>query len=202
MRPSGENMARGDETCSEHLACSGQHALQPRGHPMLIGRRCERTLGSDDTGRVLTRYTLPTGQAMLVNIFRPDKSHNLIEFYDAPEDYIFGVQGHRAAWRCMFWLAFLIGAVRVVLHVAWCMLYGVCCSLCACCAHSPMHMEPLRETPFDCNTGKGGAQHREGRGVLARHHRRSDRRRSARLGSILDYWIMSALACCNDSCTV
>jgi hypothetical protein len=30
---------------------------------------------------------------MLVNIFRPDKSHNLIEFYDAPEDYIFGVQG-------------------------------------------------------------------------------------------------------------
>jgi hypothetical protein len=41
---------------------------------------------------------------MLVNIFRPDKSHNLIEFYDAPEDYIFGVQGKDFTWavsRCL-----------------------------------------------------------------------------------------------------
>ncbi|CAK4648701.1 hypothetical protein LEN26_015533 [Aphanomyces euteiches] len=52
-------------------------------HPSHLGRWAHSAV----------RYTLPNGKQKLVNICRPEEGHQLIEFYDDPEDYILGVQG-------------------------------------------------------------------------------------------------------------
>ncbi|KAF0693517.1 Aste57867_15543 [Aphanomyces stellatus] len=52
-------------------------------HPSQLGRWAHSAV----------RYTLPCGKQKLVNICRPEEGHQLIEFYDDPEDYILGYQG-------------------------------------------------------------------------------------------------------------
>ena len=42
-------------------------------------------------------YKLPTGEQKLVNVARPEHGHQLIEFYDEPEDYILGIEGAGAS---------------------------------------------------------------------------------------------------------
>ncbi|ETV95757.1 hypothetical protein, variant 2 [Aphanomyces invadans] len=52
-------------------------------HPSHLGRWAHSAV----------RYTMPNGTQKLVNICRPEEGHQLIEFYDDPEDYLLGVQG-------------------------------------------------------------------------------------------------------------
>ncbi|ETV74924.1 hypothetical protein H257_10547 [Aphanomyces astaci] len=52
-------------------------------HPSHLGRWAHSAV----------RYTMPNGDQKLVNICRPEEGHQLIEFYDDPEDYLLGVQG-------------------------------------------------------------------------------------------------------------
>lgn len=44
-------------------------------------------------GHSAVRYCLPDGTQHLVNVCRPTRGRELIEFFEVPEDYIFGVEG-------------------------------------------------------------------------------------------------------------